>query len=191
MNKITVCVFGVNGVGKTSLLDALTGMFSEPVTILRGSTILKESLGIASYEALESLPAPAKKEALIDGIASVTANSASPITIVDTHLVVPIRKSWQLEIEDMWDPRMLEYFQGFIYVTAQPCMIAERRRLDKRRPLRVTHAIPEMCAEDLRHNEARWDEVSSGMRHKKVVVNDQTILVGAKKISDFIQGLKL
>lgn len=191
VDKVALCVFGVNGVGKSSLLEAVIGMSCVPAVVVRGSTILKESLGFASYEALESMSAEEKKRALLDGMAAVVANTPSSITVVDTHLVVPIRKSGQLAVEDMWDDRMLQLFQGFVYITAQPSTIAERRRMDSGRLLRVSYAIPEICAEDLRLNERRWDEASSCMTNKRVVVNDQTILVGARKISDFIQSLRL
>lgn len=189
MDKVALCVFGVNGVGKSALLEAAMGVCSEPVVIVHGSAILKESLSIASYEALESISAREKKRALIDGMATLVAASPSPITIVDTHLVVPIRKSGQLTVEDMWDDSMRELFQGFAYITAQPQTITERRRMDGGRSLRVTNAIPHVCAEDLRLNETRWDELSTRMANRRVVVNDQTVLAGAKKIADFLQSL--
>lgn len=190
MDKVALCIFGVNGVGKSSLLQATIGVCSEPTIIVHGSAILKESLGIASYEALESLSARAKKRALIDGMAALVATSPGTITIVDTHLVVPIRKSGQLTVEDMWDDSMQEFFQGFAYITAHPRTITERRRMDGGRSLRVTNAIPHVCAEDLRLNETRWDELSTRMANRRVVVNDQTVLAGAKKISDFIESLR-
>lgn len=191
MDKVALCIFGVNGVGKSSLLEAVVDICSEPAMIVRGSAILKESLGVASYEALESMSPLEKKQALVNGMAALIANAANPVTIVDTHLVVPIRKSGQLEVEDMWDDSMLKLFQGFVYITASPSTIAERRRMDSERILRVTRAVPRVCSEDLRINASRWDEVSSRINNKRVVVNDQTILVGARKIMDFIQSLRL
>jgi adenylate kinase len=130
-----------------------------------------------------------KKSTLIEGMAALAENAANAITIVDTHLLVPIRKSGSLTVEDMWDDRMLQLFQGFVYVSARPEMIAERRRLDTERSLRILNSSPEVCAEDLRINALRWDEIRGRMDHKKVVVNDQTVLSGATKISRFIDGL--
>jgi ABC-type cobalamin/Fe3+-siderophores transport system ATPase subunit len=52
VKKIAICVFGVNGAGKSSLLQVVSDMRSDAV-VVRGSVILKEALGVASYEALE------------------------------------------------------------------------------------------------------------------------------------------
>ena len=190
MEKISLCVFGVNGVGKTTLLDAVSGLLTEPITMARGSTILKETLNVASYEALESMSAAEKKQALMEGMASLVMNAATAVTIVDTHLVVPIRASGRMTAEDMWDDRMLEIFQGFVYISAAAPLVAERRRADTGRSLRAAAAIPQLCAEDLRLNESRWDDISARINRKKVVMNDQTVLVGATKLAGFLQSLR-
>lgn len=186
--KVAVCVFGVNGAGKSALLEAVLEMHPNMI-VVRGSTVLKETLGVASYEALESTPATVKKRAIIEGIAAVIESTASLITIVDTHLVVPIRTSGELVIEDMWDDAMPRIFRGFVYVNAHPSVIAERRRMDGERLLRVMNSVPQLCAEDLQLNAVRWDELSAKMANKMVVMNDQSVLVGARKILRFIQNL--
>lgn len=106
MDKIVVCVFGVNGSGKTALLQAVSDLLPG-VVIFRGSTILKESLGVASYETLEAMSSEEKKSALINGISVSVRNAPDRIILVDTHLIVPIRKLGALIIEDMWDDSML------------------------------------------------------------------------------------
>lgn len=186
--KIAVCVFGVSGVGKFALLEAVLEM--HPSTIVaHGTTIVKEALGIASYEALELTPAHIKKQTNIDGIATVIESATSLITIVDTHLVVPIRISGELVVEDMWDEAMFRLFQGFAFITAYPSVVAERRQMNSARPLRVMNAVPQLCAEDLQLNAARWDELSDKMANKVVVINDQSVLIGARRIFRFIQSL--
>lgn len=186
--KIAVCVFGVSGVGKSALLEAVLEMHPNTI-VAHGTTIVKEALSVASYEALELTPAHIKKQANIEGIAAVIESTASLITIVDTHLVVPIRTSGELVVEDMWDEAMLRLFQGFVFITAYPSVVAERRRMNSARPLRVMNAVPQLCAEDLYLNAARWDELSAKMANKKVIVNDQSVLIGARKILRFIQSL--
>lgn len=188
MSKTAFCVFGVNGAGKTALLQVVSDLLPE-VVIARGSMILKESLGVASYETLEAMSSVEKKKALISGISAFVHNTSNRIALVDTHLVVPIRKSGILTVEDMWDDSMTELFRGFVYITATPSMVSERRRTNNERVLRGAHSTPQMCAEDLRSNSARWDEVSLKLPHKKVIVNDQSILVGAEKIVDFVRAL--
>lgn len=188
MNKIAICVFGVNGVGKSTLLGALSGMCPN-VIVVRGSTILKEALNVASYEALELMSADIKKQTIIDGMAFLVKNTTSLITIVDAHLVISIRKSDKLVIEDMWDDRMLHIFQGFVYINARPSAVVERRQMDNGRFLRVMSASPQMCTEDLQVNSLRWDELSVKMPNKKVVMNDQSVEFGAMKIFQFIKGL--
>lgn len=190
MKKIALCVFGVNGVGKTTLLQALMETSTELVTVFRGSTILKQTLGTTSYEGLESMSADKKKQTLISGMEATIANAESAIVMVDTHLIVPIRNAERLTIEDMWDDAMMNFFHGFIFITADPAVIAERRRSDGERTLRVMHATPQVCAEDLRINATRWNEISLHMSHKQILINNQTVLIGAKKISDFIQTVR-
>lgn len=186
--KIAVCVFGVSGVGKSTLLEAALEMHPSAV-VLHGTTIVKEALGIASYEVLELTPAQIKKQANIDGIAAAIESSASLITIVDTHLVVPIRTSGKLVVEDMWDETMPRLFQGFVLITSCPLIVAERRRMNSARHLRVMSAVPQFCTEDLQLNAERWDKLSAKMANKKVIVNDQSVLVGARKILHFIKSL--
>lgn len=188
MSKIAIGVFGVNGAGKTSLLQMVSDLLPG-VMIARGSMILKEALGVASYETLEVMSSTEKKDALIKGISSFVQSASGQIAFVDTHLVVPIRKSGTLIVEDMWDDSMAQLFHGFVYITAPPSVVSERRRANNERALRATHSTPQMCAEDLRLNSVRWDEVSPKMLHRKVIVNDQSILVGAEKIADFVRGL--
>ena len=188
MNKRAVCVFGVSGVGKSALLQTISDILPD-VVIARGSMILKEAFGVASYERLESISAPVKKQMLIDGMSTFVKNSASRTIIMDTHLVVPIWKSSDMVIEDMWDDAMLQLFHGFVYITAHPSVVAERRRMNNERTLRAMRSTSQMCAKDLELNAQRWDVVSIKMLYKKVVVNDQSLLSGAEKISAFIRGL--
>jgi adenylate kinase len=188
VDKIVVCVFGVNGSGKTALLQAVSDLLPG-VVIFRGSTILKESLGVASYETLEAMSSEEKKSALINGISVSVRNAPDRIILVDTHLIVPIRKLGALIIEDMWDDSMSELFHGFVYVTAPSSTVSERRKSSEERVLRKAHSTAQMCAEDLQSNALRWDEISVQFSHKKVIVNDQSILVGAEKIIDFIRML--
>lgn len=188
MNKIAVCVFGVNGVGKSSVLQVVSGMHAGSM-VMRGSAILKEALGLASYEALEAMAAEEKKQALIDGMETLLANAEQDIVLVDTHLVVPIRKQGKLIVEDMWDEKLCQLFQGFVYISAYPDMIAERRRLESERSLRFLNSSPEICAEDLQLNALRWDEVSPKISRKKVIVNDQSVVATAAKVSKFIDSL--
>lgn len=187
MKKIALCVFGASGTGKSSLLETVAGMCSPTPTIVRGSTILKESLGVASYEALESISAREKKQVLLSGMASLATESSNRTIIVDTHLVVPIRASVPLAVEDMWDDQLLKIFQGFIYISASAGILAERRRMDAERSLRTTRAALHICAEDLQLNARRWDEISPAITNKKVIINDQTISIGAGKIVNFLR----
>ncbi len=190
MKKIALCVFGVNGVGKTTLLQALVESNTVPVKVFRGSTILKQALGTTTYEGLERMSAHKKKQALINGMKATIASAECDIVIVDTHLIVTIRNGEHLTIEDMWDNAMLEIFNGFIYITADPVVIADRRRMDSERALRITHSAPQVCTDDLRINATRWDEISPHMSHKQILINNQTISSGAKKISEFIQAVR-
>lgn len=190
MKKITICVFGVNGVGKSVLLEAVQDIHPDAI-VVRGSTLLKEALSVASYEALESMSSCVKKKAIIDSIIALTEDTKSPITIVDTHLVVPIRKSHELTVEDMWDDGLLGCFQGFIYIQAHPSMVSERRQINGDRVLRALNSSSEVCSEDLRLNACRWDEICPKMQNKKVIVNDQSVFIGAMKISHFIRELQV
>jgi len=188
MQPIVLCVFGVNGVGKTTLLEAMAQAHAPSITVIRGSTILKEALGVASYDALERTPPAEKKQALLQGIQGVTEKPPSPITVVDMHLVVPIRQANGLTVEDMWDDCLAECIHGFLYITAPANTVAERRTLDPDRILRAQRATPQICVEDLQLSAMRWDALAEKMRKRRVIVNDQTIAIGAQKIWEFIQS---
>jgi len=97
----------------------------------------------------------------------------------------------QLIVEDMWDDSFLELFQGFIYIQAHTMLISERRQTNGDRVLRALNSRSEICAEDLRLNACRWDDICPKMQNKKVIVNDQSIFMGAMKISRFIRELQI
>ena len=188
---IALCVFGVNGVGKSALLSSVVDESHLPVTVVRGSTILKKSLGVASYEVLENMPAIEKKQALLQGMMDIAKNPPSPITIVDTHLIVSIRSPNGRITEDMWDNRLASLYNGFIYITADAKLVAERRRQDRQRKLRVSMSSRRNCDEDLHDNTVHWNQVSTHMSQKCVIVNNQTVRIGARKIIEFIQTLTI
>lgn len=187
---VALCVFGANGVGKTTLLEAVVSMLpSGSILVGRGSAILMKSLGVTSYEALEGMSAAAKKRALHEGIATFVRTATSRVVIVDTHLVVPIRGSEGLVVEDMWDDYLLEHVGGFVHVTASPITVHERRRGVAERALRAQRSTPGVCAEDLQLNAMRWQEVSPRMSHTRVIANDHAIANGAREILTFIESL--
>ena len=188
MNKKAVCVFGVNGVGKSSLLRLVSEEMSDTV-VYRGSALLKESLSIASYEGLEAMNSARKKRCLIESMESVVSTRSCGVVFVDTHLVVPLRKNGALLIEDMWDEKLLDIFDGFVCVIASPDMVSCRRKVDGERTIRSANSSVSICAEDLRLTAEKWDGISSSMKKKRVIVNDQSIRVGAGKIAEFIVSI--
>lgn len=185
--KTTVCIFGVNGVGKSSIIRTLELVQPQPITILHGSSILKESLGVASYQELESRDSQQKKRAYIRGVSAAVAEVDRGVVIVDTHLVVPVWTTNKRRLEDMWDNSLRSVFDGFIYVTGPPAMVSERRSQDASNCVRSRRCDEYACARDLSDNDARWDEVSASMSNAWVVVNDTTITCAVDKLWSHIQ----
>ncbi len=187
--KTAICLFGVNGVGKSSVLSSFRMLHPDTV-VLHGSSILKEFLGVASYKELESKSARDKKLAYIQGLKSALRSVTSGTVIVDTHLVVTIWGAEGRHLEDMWDEALKDIFDGFVYMTSSPAIVSERRERDLASNSRVRQCDELCCRSDLADNDSRWDTVSAQCQKACVIVNDTALELATKKLLDFVHQLQ-
>ena len=187
--KTAVCVFGVNGVGKTSVLNVLR-TYNPDTVVLHGSSILKEALGVASYRELESKSASDKKLAYIRGLKSALSSAGQGTVIVDTHLVVTIWGAHGRHLEDMWDETLNDIFDGFVYMTSSPAVVKERRERDLANNSRVRQCDEFSCLLDLADNDSRWDAISAQCPTSCLIVNDTKLEITAGKLLSFVQKIR-
>ena len=138
-------VGGVNGVGKTTLLDAIAK--TQPgFRVVKGSNVLMDYLGIpGDYEALRTLPQEEKIDQFgrcLEGIFSHQNEN----TLVDAHYLNLIRDEVYMATGE-W----LCHFNALVLVTAPTRQILGRIRRDRNRDralFRVDRSLQERSLTD-------------------------------------------
>lgn len=171
-----VCfLFGINGVGKSSLARAMAAAIPG-LGIVSASEMLRAALGGVSREQLERLD-PSEKE-----IAKRTAtlhafhsHRAAPLIVCDMHLIVPIRSMSSLRHERMWHPAYDAHAATLCYVTAPFDRIKERRRRDLDSGERIRSLCPVEIIQDEDINKSAFRELFGHHDNAFEIVNDGPI----------------
>ncbi len=125
-------LLGINGVGKSTIAEKLICRVPGSVA-LSGSKILMTIFGGVSREELEKLSATEKMSMMELAFVEIfERHSTSQLVVLDTHLVVPIRKSGTLVLENIWSPRYAPYVRSVCFICASPGDIRQRRLTDER-----------------------------------------------------------
>ena len=122
---------GVNGVGKSTLVEGLALHLPE-AQVMHASAELRKLFGGLSYAELEQVD-PAEK--LHRRAAHFTelfhaAHRNNGLILMDTHLLVAIRQGQEVHYENTWSSNYSEFVRGAFMVTADPTDIRARRERD-------------------------------------------------------------
>jgi adenylate kinase len=145
-----VCfLFGINGVGKTTLVHELSARISGSI-IINASEKLREVFGGLTREQLERLAPEEKKNAMGSALLKTfIASGDAPIILCDTHLTVPIRKAGVLlRYERMWNAAFESFAMCFCLITAPSDTVMERRKDDLLNGIRSRDIDPKNIAAD-------------------------------------------
>jgi len=122
---------GVNGVGKSTLTEMISAAFPDALT-LHASRELRRILGVATREELEELSPDEKLSRRTAHLLALfrQAREDRQLVLLDTHLLVPIRKDGAVRYEDTWSDEYTGYVSGAYMLTADPTNIRDWRELD-------------------------------------------------------------
>ncbi len=146
MKKNVIVFFGINGVGKSTLVKKIVDDYPI-IKSMSGSEILMKAFGGVNRQQLEII-SPEEKLRMIEFacIEAFERYQQAKYCLLDTHLVVPIRKAGTLILENMWSIKYLPYIQKAYLMIGDPQEILERRIRDesvigRKRDLNIANII--------------------------------------------------
>jgi adenylate kinase len=166
---------GVNGIGKSTVVDALTSNHPEAVP-LHASQELSELFNGISREEMELLAPEEKLGKMVIHFTTIfdrVLNSDKAV-ILDTHLLVPIRKNNELVYEDIWSDQYSPYVSSMAMLAANPDSVRAWRLSDEKTTGRKRNTKTDDIILDQEANLARFTELrASGVlsTHSGVVEN--------------------
>lgn len=123
---------GVNGIGKSTIVDSIAADHPETVAV-HASLELRELFNGISREELELLK---PEEKLAKMVVHFTAQfertlEENKAVLLDTHLLVPIRKDRSVVYEDIWSDAYAPYVSSMVMISADPVDIRAWRLRDE------------------------------------------------------------
>lgn len=148
---------GINGIGKSTVVDAIA--HDSPETIpLHASHELRRLFGNISREELELLTPEEKLSRMVVHFTAIFDQSLDDnrAVIMDTHLLVPIRKDNDVTYEDIWSHEYTPYVSSMAMLSADPTEVRGWRLEDERATGRKRNTDTAAIAADQEMNIARF-----------------------------------
>ncbi|MEY4723353.1 MAG: hypothetical protein RLZZ324_866 [Candidatus Parcubacteria bacterium] len=167
-----VCfLFGINGVGKSALAQAIAASIVG-TAVISASDCLRAELGGLSRERLEALDPAVKHEAKRRSLLRMfDACKSARFVLCDSHLVVPIRSDASLRYERMWDDAFAQHAFAAIHVIAPTEIVVQRRKSDAEQGVRTRRVDPREITADARAATAEFAAVFQDHPRAHTVTN--------------------
>ncbi len=171
MKRNVIVLLGVNGVGKSTLAQELSKILPESV-VLSGSTILMQVFGGLTRPELELLSPSKKMQLMVPAfVHAFEKHHEARHLILDTHLVVCIRRSGVLTLERVWSPLYHPYLEHVFLIMSPAQDILERRKRDlaahrRERDLEIRH-----IQHDQEINRAAFQELIASNLPSSIIIN--------------------
>lgn len=122
---------GVNGVGKSTLTEMIGAVLPDTL-IVHASQELRRMFGVATQQELEELSPDEKLSRRTTHLLEIfrRAQMDGQSVLLDTHLLVPIRKNGAVRYENTWTDEYTEYVAGAYMLGADPMDIRDWRAAD-------------------------------------------------------------
>ena len=167
---------GVNGIGKSTIVDSIAADHPETVPLHASSELSKLFNGI-SREEMEYLKPEEKLSRMVMHFTTQFEKvlERNEAVLLDTHLLVPIRKDSSIIYEDIWSEAYSPFTSAMAMLSADPSNIRAWRLRDEATTGRKRNTNLEDIASDQDQNIARFDSllrqgsIPSGSR---VVINN-------------------
>ena len=179
-----VCfLFGINGVGKSTLARAVAAAVPG-ASLVSSSETLRNALGGMTREELELADPKVKQEMLRKSLLrAFEERKHSSVIFCDKHLLVPIRTEGSLRYECMWDDSYDDHARSLCYVTAPQESIAERRQRDiiSGERVRRCSSIDEITLDENMNHEA-FTGLFGGRSEAFKIINDGSLDTGVQAL---------
>lgn len=123
---------GINGIGKSTIVNEITEGHPEAIP-LHASHELRGLFGNISREELELLTPEEKLSRMVVHFTTIFDRNLNDkkAVILDTHLVVPIRKDSSVLYEDIWSNEYVSYVTSMAMLSADPGSVRQWRLGDE------------------------------------------------------------
>jgi len=123
---------GVNGIGKSTIVDSIAAAHPETVP-LHASLELRQLFNGVSREELEILKPEDKLAKMVVHFTTQFEKTLekNKAILLDTHLLVPIRKDKSVVYEDIWSDAYTPYASSLVMLSAEPSAIRIWRLQDE------------------------------------------------------------
>jgi len=174
LKQNVIALFGINGVGKSTIAHALHETIFGSV-MLSGSELLMHSFKGLNREQLEML-SPEEKMRMLESafLDAFEQNREAKLIILDTHLVVTIRKNGKLILENVWSERFSPYSNFVFFISSNPMEILQRRMRDSRISGRRRDLDVEHIRVDQTINLSVFEETFSETKKSHVIPNEES-----------------
>lgn len=155
---------GVNGIGKSTIVDNIAADHPETVA-LHASVELRQLFDGVSREELETLRAEDKLAKMVVHFTTQFEKTLEDkkAVLLDTHLLVPIRKDRSVVYEDIWSDAYAPYISSMVMLSAEPSDIRAWRLRDEAESGRIRNSETIDITADQDQNIARFRSlISSG-----------------------------
>lgn len=153
---------GINGIGKSTLVDAIAVDHPE-IKPVHASQELRGLFGNVSREELELLTPEEKLSRMVIHFTTIFDRSTNDdqAVMMDTHLVVPIRKEDSLVYEDIWSSEYTPHVSSMAILSAEPASVRQWRLEDEITTGRKRSTDVQAIAEDQDVNISRFEQLLS------------------------------
>lgn len=153
---------GVNGIGKSTIVDAIATNHPETVP-LHASQELSQLFNGITREQMELLAPEEKLGKMVTHFTILFEQilESDRAAILDTHLLVPIRKNGKLVYEDIWSDEYSPYVSSMAMLSAAPELVRTWRLEDEIKTGRKRSTDPGDITLDQNANLARFSELKS------------------------------
>jgi adenylate kinase len=178
-NGVTILVFGISGVGKTSLIQSSVKDFPNALR-WRASDIISQAREMSDPERLRLLP-PAElmrsQELLVEGFRARRKLSPSELVILDAHSVIDTDEGFfEVPLAVVSELRPT----GIVYVASEATQIASQRTSDRSR-VRPTRSPTQLAEYQARSIQA--------CEHYSEALEIPLIRVGVGNSADFAHAI--
>ena len=176
---------GVNSIGKSTIVDSIAADHPETVT-LHASLELRQLFNGISREELESLRPEDKLAKMVLHFTNQFEKTLNEnkATLLDTHLLVPIRKDMSVVYEDIWSDAYAPYTSSMVMLSAEPSDIRAWRLRDEANTGRKRNSEILDIAADQDQNIARFQSLRlhrSIPRESQIVKNNHGSIEATRK----------